>query len=150
MPQSLSNILIHIIYGTKNRVPHFDGEIAKELHLYLATVARNTGSECLLVGGVEDHVHLAIRLHRTATVAKLVESLKTASTKWLKAKFPNLETFAWQSGYGAVSRSPGDLKGLLRYVSGQEEHHRTVSFEEEYRALLLESGIEFDERYVWD
>jgi putative transposase len=150
MPQSLSNILVHIVFGTKNRVSHFDTEIAKELHLYLATVARNTGSDCLLVGGVTDHVHLAIRLSRTATVAKLVETLKTASTKWLKAKCPNLATFAWQCGYGAVSRSPGELQGLLRYISGQEEHHRTVSFEEEYRALLMENGIEFDERYMWD
>jgi putative transposase len=150
VPQSLSNILVHIVFGTKLARPFIDEATRKELHPYLATVARTSGCDCLDVNGVADHVHLAVRLGRTVTVAKLIEELKTASTKWLKSRPGGIHDFAWQRGYGAFSRNPEDLQSLLGYIRGQEVHHRTVSFQEEYRALLLENGIEFDERYMWD
>ncbi len=124
--------------------------IRPTLHAYLATVARNTECECYRAGGVDDHVHLAIRLTRTITVAKLVEELKTSSSKWLKTQSPSLGAFAWQRGYGAFSVGPSQLDALLHYIDTQEEHHRTRTFQEEYRAFLKKYGIEFDERYVWD
>jgi REP element-mobilizing transposase RayT len=102
------------------------------------------------VGGVADHVHLAVRLSRTVTVAGLVEELKTSSSKWLKTQSPELMTFAWQRGYGAFSVGPADLNAVIAYIDGQEEHHRTRTFQEEYRAFLTKYRIEFDERYAWD
>ncbi|MFZ2237427.1 MAG: IS200/IS605 family transposase, partial [Dokdonella sp.] len=127
-----------------------DSAIRPSLHAYLATVARNADCECLRVGGTADHVHLAIRLARTMTTAKLVEALKTSSSKWLKAQSPHLATFAWQRGYGAFSVGPSDLGALRHYIDNQEEHHRKRTFQDEFRILLAGCGIEFDERYVWD
>ena len=150
MPQSLSLVIVHVIFSTKERRPFLDPDTRQKLHAYLATVARNAGCEAYRVGGVADHVHLAIRFSRTLTIADLVEELKTSSSKWLKTQSPELAPFSWQRGYGAYSIRPSDLDALRAYIDGQEEHHRTRTFQDEYRAVLSKYGIEFDERYVWD
>jgi REP element-mobilizing transposase RayT len=150
MPQSLSFALMHIVFSTKDRYPFFSDEIMKSLHAYLAEVARNRECECYRVGGVADHVHLALRLSRTMTIAKLVEDLKTSSSKWLKTQSGELVNFAWQRGYGAFSVGPMDLPALEKYIDQQKEHHRVKTFQEEYRAFLTKYAIPFDERYVWD
>lgn len=150
MPQSLSYLLTHIVFSTKDRTPVLDATVRPALHAYLATVARNVECECFRVGGVADHVHLAVRLSRTITMAQLIEELKTSSSKWLKTQSPALAAFAWQRGYGAFSVGPSDLNALLHYIDTQEEHHKTRTFQEEYRAFLKKYGIEYDERYVWD
>lgn len=145
MSQSLSLIVVHLIFSTKNREPLLKPEIP--IHAYLATVARNAGCDCYRVGGIADHVHIALRLSRTVTVAKLVEELKTSSSKWLKTQ--SIPNFAWQSGYGAFSVGPSDLDALTRYIDSQPEHHRKVSYQDEYRAFLAKYNIEFDERFIW-
>jgi REP element-mobilizing transposase RayT len=150
MPQSLSFLLVHVVFSTKDRAPALVASVRPALHAYLATVARNAECECYRVGGISDHVHLAIRLSRTITVAKLVEALKTSSSKWMKPQSPGLAAFAWQRGYGAFSVGPSQLEALRHYIDTQEEHHRTWTFQEEYRSLLTRYGIAFDERYVWD
>jgi len=150
MPQSLSLVIIHVIFSTKERHPFLDPAIRSKLHAYLATVARNLDCEAYRVGGVADHVHLAIRLSRTVTIAALVESLKTASSKWLKTQSPNLTGFAWQRGYGCFSISPPDLDALLAYIDDQENHHRTRTFQDEFRMFLKKYGVKYDEAYVWD
>lgn len=150
MPQSLSLTIVHLIFSTKDRSPFLTPEIRADLHAYLATIARHADGECYRVGGVEDHVHLAVRLSRTSTIADLVSELKTSSTRWLKEKSPALAKFAWQRGYGAFSVGPRNLDKLIAYIDGQEEHHRKETFQEEYRNFLRRYGVEFDERYVWD
>jgi putative transposase len=150
MPQSLSYLLTHIVFSTKERAPVLDVTVRPALHAYLATVARNVDCECFRVGGVADHVHLAVRLSRTITMAQLIEELKTSSSKWLKTQSAALAAFAWQRGYGAFSVGPSDLNALLHYIDTQEEHHKTRTFQDEYRAFLTKYGIEYDERYVWD
>jgi REP element-mobilizing transposase RayT len=150
MPQSLSLVVIHVIFSTKERRPLLDPHIRPKLHAYLATVARDAGCECYRVGGVADHVHLAIRLSRTLNIAGLVENLKTSSSKWLKTELPGLATFSWQRGYACFSAGPADLDSLCAYIDGQEEHHRTRTFQEEYRMFLKKYGVEYDEAYVWD
>jgi putative transposase len=150
MPQSLSLVLIHVIFSTKDRVPFLQPTIRPNLHAYLATIARNLDCDCFLVGGVADHVHLAIGLSRTITVAKLVEQLKTSSSMWLKTQSPELAHFAWQRGYGVFSVGPSDLPALKQYISSQDQHHQELSFEEELRTFLVKYGISFDERYLWD
>jgi putative transposase len=121
-----------------------------KLHAYLATITRNFDCDCFLVGGVEDHVHLAIGLSRITTIAKLVEQLKTASSMWLKTQSPEFAHFAWQRGYGAFSVGPTDLPALKQYISAQEQHHQKHTFQDELRALLLKYEIPSDERYLWD
>jgi len=150
MPQSLSLTILHLVFSTKDREPSIVPEVLPELHAYLATIARNHDGECYRVGGVADHVHLAIRLSRTISIANLVSELKSSSTRWLKTRSPILAKFAWQRGYGAFSVGPKDLNAVIAYIDGQAEHHRTRSFQDEYRAFLRQYGIEFDERYVWD
>jgi len=150
MPQSLSYLLTHIVFSTKDRDPVLDATVRPALYAYLATVARNMDCECFHVGGVADHVHLAVRLSRTINMAQLIEKLKTSSSKWLKTQSPALAAFAWQRGYGAFSVGPSDINALLHYIDTQEEHHRTRTFQDEYRDFLKKYGIEYDERYVWD
>ena len=115
-----------------------------------ATVARNAGCEAYRVGGVADHVHLAIRLSRTLTIADLVEMLKTSSSKWLKTQSASLAAFGWQRGYGCFSVGPTDLNSLCEYIDQQEEHHQRRTFQEEFRMFLEKYGIEYNEAYVWD
>jgi len=151
MPQSLSYLLIHIIFSTKDRTPYLqDKESRARLHAYLATIVRDDDCECFCAGGVADHVHLAIRLSRTVTVAKLVEHLKTSSSRWVKEQGLAKQAFAWQRGYAAFSVGPSDLPALRAYIESQEEHHRKHSFQDELRAFLEKYKVEFDERYVWD
>ena len=150
MPQSLSFLLIHIVFSTKDRMPIIDAAIRPTLHAYLAAIARNADCECFRVGGVADHVHLAVQLARTATTAKLVATLKTSSAKWLKTQSPLLCGFAWQRGYAVFSVRPTDLEALRHYINTQAAHHDTRTFEDEYRALLNKYDVPFDERYVWD
>lgn len=146
MPQSLAFILVHLIFSTKERTPFINDDVRPALHAYLATVARDVGCECFRVGGVADHVHLAVRLSRTTNVADLVKHLKTVSSQWIKTQ--GVKGFSWQRGYAAFSVGPTDTGALVEYIAGQEDHHRKRSFQDELRAFLKRYGVEFDERYV--
>jgi putative transposase len=150
MPQSLSNLLVHLVFSTKHRSPCLTPEVSAELFPYLTGILRNCGCITIQTGGVEDHIHLLFKLSRTLPIAQAVEKLKTSSSKWIKGKWADLTDFGWQGGYGAFSFSPREMDVMVRYVRSQEEHHRKTSFQEEFRKLLQEHGIEFDEKYVWD
>ena len=150
MPQSLSRVIVHIIFSTKDREPWLDRDVGPRMHAYLATVCRDLNAEALRVGGVADHVNVVTTLPRTLSQAEMIETLKKTSSKWIKGLDSKYRRFYWQRGYGAFSVSPSHLDAVLEYVQNQEEHHRTRSFQEEYCAFLQKYGVEFDERYVWD
>lgn len=150
MPESRSLVLVHIIFTTKDRRPFLSDEVRESTHAYLATIARDVGCECYRVRGVDEHVHLAIRLSRTVTIAALVEKLKTASSKWLKTQSANLNDFSWQRGYGCFSVRPNDLNALIDYIDRQPEHHKNQTFQEEFRAFLNKYAVDYNEAYVWD
>ncbi len=150
MPQSLSQVIVHVVFSTKAREPWIDDSLDERLHAYLATVARDAGCVAYRVGGAGDHVHLAVSLPRTLTQADLVEKLKVASSLWLKKLDPRLAGFYWQRGYGMFSVSASGLDDLVKYIDGQREHHRVRTFQDEYREFLRRYKIEWDERYVWD
>lgn len=150
MAQSLARVLVHLVFSTKNRVPLLTPEIRIELHPYLSVVLNNDGCTSLRVGGVEDHVHLFFALSRTRTISQVVENVKTSSSKWLKTKGPALSDFHWQSGYGIFSVSQSNADEVVDYILRQEEHHRTMTFQQELRRLLERYEVEYDERYVWD
>jgi putative transposase len=150
MPQSLSNLLTHVIFSTKNREPFLIEACRDEMHAYLVGILNHLDCPPLQVGGVSDHVHLFFRLSRTTTVAKVVESLKTSSSKWIKTKGREFSNFHWQSGYGAFSVSQSDSDAVIIYIRNQPEHHRKISFQDEYRRFLKRYEIPYDERYVWD
>jgi REP element-mobilizing transposase RayT len=120
------------------------------MHAYLATICRDCSSEAYRVGGVPDHVHLAVRLGRTMSQADLIEKMKTTSSGWIKNQKDTYSHFHWQRGYGAFSIGFSQLEALIHYIETQLDHHRTMTFQEEYRELLRKYRVTFDEQYVWD
>jgi REP element-mobilizing transposase RayT len=150
MPQSLSNVILHIIFSTEHREPWLDSKVRPRLHAYLATICRDLGAEFAHVGGVSDHVHVLTTLPRTISIAELIEKTKKTSSKWIKDIDRHYRGFFWQRGYGAFSVSPSQLDAVMRYVEAQDEHHRSRTFQEEYRDLLRKHAVDFDENYVWD
>jgi REP element-mobilizing transposase RayT len=148
MPQTLSFNLVHIIFSTKHRAPFINDEVSGALHAYLAGTARRLDCTCFRVGGIADHLHLAVRLAPTRAAAKFVSEIKTGSSQWMKQQ--GVGEFAWQPGYGLFSVGPADLGALVRYIDGQAMHHRKRSFQDEMRAFFVKYQIAFDERYVWD
>ena len=129
MPQSLSKVILHIIFSTKNREPWLDYDMQPRMHAYLATICRDLGTEFVRVGGVADHVHIVTTLPRTLSQAELIEQIKKISSKWIKTIDTRYRGFLWQRGYGAFSVSPSQLDAVLQYVETQQEHHRTRSFQ---------------------
>ncbi|MEO7098524.1 MAG: IS200/IS605 family transposase [Luteolibacter sp.] len=150
MSQSLARILLHIVFSTKDREPRLDAAIRPGVFAYLAEVGRDMGCEVYRVGGMPDHVHLAIQLPRTVTVSDFVRKVKATSSAWIKKQNPSHAGFSWQAGYGVFSLGASQLQVLTRYIDRQEEHHRARGFKEEYREFLAKYGVEYDERYVWD
>lgn len=150
MPQSLANILVHLVFSTKDRMPLIDAGIERELYPYISAVLGTNESPMISIGGTSDHLHLLFNLSRKKSIADIVESVKADSSKWIKTKGAEYRGFYWQSGYGAFSFSPNDYKRVIGYISDQKNHHVKRSFQEEYRELLKRSGTEYDERYVWD
>jgi REP element-mobilizing transposase RayT len=106
--------------------------------------------KALEIGGVEDHAHVLLSLPSTIPVSKALQLIKGGSSKWVHETFPEHRLFAWQEKYGAFSVSVSQLDGVIQYIKGQEEHHRKMTFQEEFLALLKKHRIEFDERYLWD
>ena len=150
MPQSLSSILIHLVFSTKNREPFITDAIEAELHRYLGGIFRDCKCPSLLIGGDRDHVHILFALSRTRTVADLVEEIKSSSSKWIKTKGEEFREFKWQAGYGAFSIGQPNVPALKQYISNQKAHHRGAGFQDEFRSLCRKYEVEIDERYVWD
>jgi REP element-mobilizing transposase RayT len=150
MPQSLANVLIHIVFNTKNRQPWIDVGVDQELDKYIAGICRNHDCPSHAIGASDDHIHIACSLSRTLSISKLVEEIKTNSSKWMKTNGREYAAFAWQNGYGAFSIGQSQMEDLRTYIRNQREHHRRASFQDEFRALLVKYEVEFDERYVWD
>ncbi len=150
MPQSLSTVLLHVVFSTKNREKTIPEHLRGALHAYLAGICRARGSEAFRVGGTEDHVHIACTLPRTLTMAKLVEEIKKPSSIWMKQQEGGPRHFSWQAGYGIFSLGQSQSPTLIRYIDNPEEHHRTKSFKEELLELLEKYGVEYDEKHLWD
>ena len=150
MPQSLAQILVHVVFSTKNREPCLDDSTHAELHAYLGGTIGNLAGVLLKAGSVSDHVHLLISHPRTVSPADLIQEIKTGSSKWLKTRGPHYANFHWQSGYGIFSVSPSHRPAGETYLANQAEHLRKVTLQDEYRKLLRKYGLEHDERYVWD
>jgi putative transposase len=149
MAQTLTRLLLHVVFSTKNRQPFITPEISTELHKYLSGIARNHDSPALAVGGVADHLHLLISLSKNIACADLLMHLKRDSSKWIKTKGPEFAAFAWQEGYGAFTIGESQIEALRRYIATQETHHRGRSFQDEFRDLLAKYRVEYDESLVW-
>jgi REP element-mobilizing transposase RayT len=150
MPQSLSKVLLHIIFSTKNRKESIPQTLRAKLYAYMAGVCRQRDVEAYRIGGTNNHVHIACSLPRTITIAKLVEEIKKPSSIWMKQQDGGESNFAWQAGYGVFSLGQSQLTALVTYIDNQEEHHKTKTFKEELFGFLEKYNIDYDERYLWD
>jgi REP element-mobilizing transposase RayT len=150
VPQSLAQIIVHLVFSTKNREPWLDDGIRDDLHAYIGGIVKAHRGELLRAGSMPDHIHLLLAHPRTCSPAEMVQEIKTGSSKWLKTRGSPYANFRWQNGYGIFSASPAHRSALETYLANQAEHHRTVTFQDEYRRLLAKYGVAFDERYVWD
>jgi REP element-mobilizing transposase RayT len=150
MPQSSTKLYAHVVFSTKSHQPFLDDEIRPRVHGYLATAIRDLDSPWVVVGGVADHVHILFDMGKMHAPVKFVEQVKRESSKFVKTLGENYKKFYWQRGYGMFSVSPKDRNEAEDYVRGQEEHHQEKTFQDEYRAMLRQYEVTFDEQYVWD
>jgi REP element-mobilizing transposase RayT len=150
MGQSLVKNYLHIVFSTKHRQELIHPPVEEELHAYLSGICKKLECPPIIVGGYTDHVHILCMLSKKIALMKLLEEVKSHSSKWIKSKAKTLETFYWQDGYGAFSVNPSEVDTVINYIANQKEHHHQKSFQDEYRAFLKKYNVEYDERYVWD
>ena len=151
LPQSIANVAVHLVFSTKDRQPFLiDDGLRTETHNQLGGASKTLGCSPLIVGGVEDHVHLLARMSRTIAISDWVKELKRVTSIWIKGRDRALGDFQWQAGYGAFSVSQSEITRVSAYIANQTEHHRERDFKEKFRLLLERHRIGFDERYVCD
>ena len=150
MGQSLVKNYLHIVFSTKYRQPLITEAIENELYSYLGGTCKALECPPVKIGGYYDHVHILCLLSKKIALMKLLEEIKSHSSKWIKTKDESLKKFYWQDGYGAFSVNPAEVDVVINYIANQKEHPGKTNFQEEFRVFLKKYKIEFDERYVWD
>jgi REP element-mobilizing transposase RayT len=150
MPQSLARIYVHLIFSTKNREPLLIDGVRADLHAYMGGILNDLDSSPVEINSESDHTHVLFVLSRTHALSEVVGQLKRGSSAWLKTQGAAFAGFHWQNGYGAFSVSQSSVGEVRAYIERQQEHHKRMSFQDEFRAFLRRYGLEFDERYVWD
>ncbi len=143
-------VYVHIVFSTKNRERWLSDRVCAELFPYLGGIVTHQKCLPITVGGYTNHVHILTRTRATTLVAEIVKEAKRGSTSWLNEHGVAYGKFSWQIGYGAFSVSYWDLEKVKLYIQNQKEHHKVMSWEEEYKKLLNKHGIDFDERYFLD
>jgi putative transposase len=149
MAHTFANLLTHVIFSTKDRLPLITPQVRQRLHAYMGGIVRSIDGIALAIDGPADHVHLLVKTPATAAMADAVRIVKANSSRWVHETFPRAE-FGWQTGYGAFSVSHSGVEAVRESIAGQEEHHKSVSFQEEFVAFLRRHGMEYDERFIWE
>lgn len=150
MSQSLAQILVHIVFSTKERFPFFEDTVESELFAYLGDTLKRAGGVPFKINGTADHVHIFSSMPKTVALSKYIEEIKRNSSRWIKTKGSHYEKFSWQNGYGAFSVSSSQKGAVIDYIVNQKEHHQKLTFKEEFLAFLEKYEIQYDERYLWD
>jgi putative transposase len=150
MPQSLVKNYLHIVFSTKKRAPFISAQIESELHKYLWAICDNLECTPIKIGGYDDHIHILCALSKKISLIKLVEEIKSHSSKWMKTKGEHLRNFYWQNGYAAFSVSPLRIETVKNYIENQREHHKKITFQGEVKSLLDKYKVFYDEKYLWD
>jgi len=148
MAQSLSKVYLHYVFSVKNRENTISKIIQNKLHSFIVGVYANLGSYVAEIYANSDHIHILCTLPRTITIADLISKVKSASSKWMKKN--GVPDFTWQNGYGVFSVSSSKLETVKKYIQNQEQHHKKMTFKEEFRLFLKKYNVEYDEKYVWD
>ena len=148
MSQSYTNLLYHLIFSTKEQRPIITLDYKPRLYDYIGGIIRGIGGISLGIGGAEDHVHVCAKLRPERALSNVLCLLKANASGWMHDVFPEERDFNWQRGYAAFTVSQSSVIGVQRYIAGQEEHHKRVSFRDEFIQFLKANGIEYDERYL--
>ena len=148
MPSTYTSLYYHIVYSTKERIPYIDHEWEKRLHAYLGGIVKEIGGIPDEINGAKDHVHLLVSLKPTHTISDVLCKIKGGSSEWVHDVI-KMKEFNWQEGYSAFTVSPSQLESVRKYIRNQAEHHKKMTFKEEYLALLKKSGIAYNEKYLW-
>jgi REP element-mobilizing transposase RayT len=150
VPSTYSNLLYHIVFSTKQRIPLITANLQDELYRYIGGIIRGEGGALIEVGGMADHIHLLAKIRPATSVAEMLSRIKANSSKWANEGKMELRKFGWQEGYAAFSVSESKVPDVAQYIRNQKEHHRTQTFQEEFVDLLKRHGVEYDPQYLWD
>ena len=150
MANTYTSLHYHIVFSTKNREPWIVRDIEERIWAYIGGIARTHKMTALQIGGVDDHIHALMTAPAIIAPAQIAQYLKGDSSKWIHDQFRNLRGFGWQDGYGAFTVSRSAVPEVIVYITNQRKHHRTMTFQDEYRLLLVRHGIEFNEQHLWD
>jgi putative transposase len=150
MSQSLSTVIIHIVFSTKNREKLLSEKICAELYPYITTMLRNHECHPYKIGGMADHIHILCKLSKTITISDLIGKIKFATSKFVKNKISKSQKFSWQNGYGVFSVGQSLLDIVCAYIANQSQHHKIRTYEDELVNLLNKYKINYDERYLWN
>ncbi|MCR6637805.1 MAG: IS200/IS605 family transposase [Sporocytophaga sp.] len=140
---------IHLIFVTKYRAPFIQPPFEEEIYAYLCSLCKDLTCPAISIGGDSDHVHILCMLSQKIPLMKLVEYVKSKSSKWIKTKDASLQDFYWQDGYGAFSVNPSEIEKVISYISNQKIHHQKISFQGEYIAFLKKYDVKYNERDLW-
>jgi len=143
-------ILLHVVFSTKFRKPYLADEWRDDLFGYIGGIVKDHKASLLKAGGIEDHVHLFLRIHPEFAISKTIQLLKANSSKWINDQRKLPRRFEWQRGYGAFSVSQSMSDAVKRYISKQREHHSKQNFVDEYLSMLANHQVEFDPKYVFE
>ena len=147
MPHTYTNLLFHIVFSTKERIPFISPEFEARLYEYIGGTVRGLGGICIEIGGIADHIHMIVKLRPTMDVSKFVQDLKPSVTNWARSTIH--PKFEWQDGYGAFTISETQIEGVRRYIQNQKQHHKKATFEAEFKDMLRQANIDFEERFLW-
>ena len=149
MGHTATNVLVHFIFSTRLRVPQITPEIEGDLHAYLGGIVRELGGVALCINGMDDHVHLLVRMPSTHSLADLARLIKTNLSRWVHERWPQRKSFGWQTGYGAFSVSESGQNAVREYIPHQQQHHAKRSFKQEFSAFLQKNHFAIDSEHLW-
>ena len=148
MSNTFTQLYFHLVFATKHRDGSIHSSWRQELHKYITGIVQNKGHRMFAINSMPDHLHMFISMKPDQSISSLVQTVKSESSKWIK-EILNCKHFCWQEGFGAFTNSKSQISKVVSYIENQQEHHRKRTFLEEYKHMLLQWGIEFDEKYIF-
>jgi len=149
MADTYTQIHIHAVFTVQNRLSLINKAWENRLHQYIVGIIQNNGHKVLSIGGMPDHIHVLFGFRPTQSLSALMQNVKRDSSNWVNQNKFVRGCFSWQEGYGAFSYSKSQLSAVINYIETQDKHHEKRSFLDEYKKILLDFGIEYNEKYIF-